>query len=925
MAPTCAAQCARSADYRKGEKGSLPVTLTTGVRLGPYEIVSPLGQGGMGEVYRARDTKLGREVAVKVLPEIFAVDHDRLGRFQREAQVLASLNHPNIAHIHGVEESGGTPALIMELVEGETLAERLGRSGRSSTGLRPLSADARTEEAAPGGRPLPMDEALSIARQIADALSAAHDRGVVHRDLKPANIKVTPGGIVKILDFGLAKASGAPVVDLSHSPTMVAATVEGVLLGTAPYMSPEQARGQVVDKRADIWAFGCVLYEMLTGLRAFRGATTTDVLAAIVQRDPNWDALPAKTPRDVRRLLRHCLEKDAGERLHDIADARLELTDALRGEPDIEAPPQQNAMHWKKRVAWAAASVASILIAGALAAWWALRPATAPPEMRFEITTPAGPDPTSLAISPDGQTIVFVATSEGRPRLWLRSFASITPRPLAGTDGGFYPFWSPDSRSIGFFAEGKLQRLDLDGGLVRALATAPNPVGGAWSPNGTILFTPNYTGPLFRISDAGGDAVAQTRTDARQATHRFPQFLPDGRHFLYYVPTGAESRGIYVSDLERGTSRRLLDADAPGVYTSSRQLLFVREGKLIAQPFDLEKFELSGNPFSVADQVVAIGDSASAGVSAAAAGPIVYRVGRAGSQRQFVWFDRSGKERDRVAEPDAGNPQNPSLSHDGRRVAMNRTVNGNTDVWILDIDRGLFSRFTFDSAADNSPEWSPDGFRIAFNSNRSGVYDLYLKPATGAGTEQLILATPQNKAPVDWSPDGRFLLYRTPGLTTGFDVWALPMSGDGKPFPVVQTNFEERDAQFSPDGNWIAYQSNESGRTEVVMQPFPGPGGKHQISTDGGAQVRWRADGRELFYIAADGRLMAVPIRYSSDGKSVEPGAPVPLFATRAGGAAVTTNKQAYVVSPDGQRFLMIVVEESASPIAVILNWKGKP
>jgi serine/threonine protein kinase len=472
MAPTCAAQCARSADYRKGEKGSLPVTLTTGVRLGPYEIVSPLGQGGMGEVYRARDTKLGREVAVKVLPEVFAVDHDRLGRFQREAQVLASLNHPNIAHIHGVEESGGTPALIMELVEGETLAERLGRSGRSSTGLRPLSADARTEEAAPGGRPLPMDEALSIARQIADALSAAHDRGVVHRDLKPANIKVTPGGIVKILDFGLAKASGAPVVDLSHSPTMVAATVEGVLLGTAPYMSPEQARGQVVDKRADIWAFGCVLYEMLTGLRAFRGATTTDVLAAIVERDPNWDALPAKTPRDVRRLLRHCLEKDAGERLHDIADARLELTDALRGEPDIEAPPRQNAMHWKKRVAWAAASAASILIAGALAAWWALRPATAPPEMRFEITTPAGPDPTSLAISPDGQTIVFVATSEGRPRLWLRSFASITPRPLAGTDGGFYPFWSPDSRSIGFFAEGKLQRLDLDGGLVRALARA---------------------------------------------------------------------------------------------------------------------------------------------------------------------------------------------------------------------------------------------------------------------------------------------------------------------------------------------------------------------------------------------------------------------------------------------------------------------
>jgi eukaryotic-like serine/threonine-protein kinase len=903
------------------------VTLSTGERLGPYEIVAQLGQGGMGEVYRAKDTKLGREVAVKVLPDIFCVDHDRLARFQREAQVLASLNHPNIAHIHGVEESGRTPALIMELVEGETLAERLGRSSRSSTRLRPLSADAsaKTNEVGPASRLMPMDEAFSIARQIADALSAAHERGVVHRDLKPANIKVTPGGIVKILDFGLAKTSGATVVDLSHSPTVMEATVEGVMLGTAPYMSPEQARGQVVDRRADIWAFGCVLYEMLTGRRAFHGATTTDVLAAIVERDPNWGALPAKTPRDVRRLLRRCLEKDTSERLHDIADARLELTDALSGAPDLDEPAPTNAMPWKERVAWATASAISVVLATTLAWWWAFRPATVPQEMRFEIATPSGSDPTSLAISPDGQTIVFVATSEGRPRLWLRSFASITPRPLAGTDGGFYPFWSPDSRSIGFFAEGKLQRLDLDGGLVRPLAIAPNPVGGAWSSNGTILFTPNFTGPLFRISDAGGDPVALTKTDARQASHRFPQFLPDGRHFLYYVPSGAESRGIYVSDVDGGIPRRLLDADAPGVFASSRELLFVRDGRLIAQQFDLERLELTGNPFSVADQVVAVGDSASAGVSAAAAGPIVYRVGRLSGQRQFVWFDRSGKESGKVAESDTTNAQNISLSADGRRLSMNRTVNGNTDVWIFDFDRSVFNRFTFDPASDSSPEWSRDGSRIAFNSNRGGVYDLYLKPATGAGTEQLILSTPQNKAPVDWSPDSRFLLYRTPSLTTGFDLWALPMIGEAKPFPVVQTSFEERDAQFSPDGKWIAYQSNESGRTEVVMQPFPGPGGKHQISTDGGAQVRWRADGRELFYIATDGRLMAVPIRYSSDGGTVEAGAPVTLFATRAGGAAPGVNKQTYVVSPDGQRFLMSVVEETAPPIAVILNWKGKP
>jgi serine/threonine protein kinase/Tol biopolymer transport system component len=873
------------------------VALAPSARLGPYEVTVQIGAGGMGEVYRARDTRLGRDVAIKVLPQIFAADGGRLARFEREAQLLAALNHPNIAQIHGLEESAGVRALVMELVEGVTLAERL-------------------------TRPIPIDEGLAIARQIANALEAAHDRGIVHRDLKPANIKVTPAGVVKVLDFGLATSrADTSNSDLSRSPTMLMPTVEGVVLGTAPYMSPEQARGRPVDKRADIWAFGCVLFEMLTGTRAFHGGSTSDVLASILHQEPDWRSLPNRTPRAIRRLLRRCLAKDCNERLHDIADARLEITDALHpgsaAEPVVDARADRS-----DRLRWAAVFAASIVIAGGGAAWWIAQSRPAPSEIRLEITTPPSSDPASIAISPDGRKILFVATMEGRSRLLLRALDSSSARPLAGTEGALFPFWSPDNRSIGFFMQGKLQRLDLDGGLVRALAVAPNPVGGTWGPDGTVLFAPNFAGPIFRTSAEGGDAVPITHTDPRQPSHQYPDFLPDGKHFLFFVPNSADTPSIYVGDLRGGAPQRLIEADAHGAYAPSRQLLFVREGKVIAQPFDPARLVLTGNPVSVADQVVA----ASAGLSVSAAGPFIYRAGIA-SQRQLVWFDRSGNETGRVSEPisAAVTAANPSLSPDGRRVALNRSVGRNFDVWILDLERSLFSRFTFDAAIDATPVWSPDGATIAFNSNRSGVFDLYQKSATGVGSDELLLATPQNKAPVDWSPDGRFLLYRSPGATTGFDLWALPMFGDRKPFVVAQTNFEERDGQFSPDGKWIAYQSNESGQTQVLVQPFPGPGGKLQVSADGGAQVRWRADGRELFYVSPDGRLMAVPIRLAADRRSLEGGAPVPLFATRMGGAASGTNRQDYVVSQDGQRFLVDVAESVASPIAVVLNWKIKP
>jgi eukaryotic-like serine/threonine-protein kinase len=872
-----------------------------GRNIGSYKIHSLIGVGGMGEVYRAKDMNLGRDVAIKILPASVANDPERLSRFEREARLLAALNHPHIAAIYGFERSNSGTALVLEIVEGTTLAERLA-SG-----------------------PLRLAEALKFALQIANALEAAHEKGIIHRDLKPANIKITPDGTVKVLDFGLAKAFAGEGTahDLSQLPTLtIEATGQGVIAGTPSYMSPEQARGNAVDKRTDIWAFGCLLYELITGRRAFARDTVSDTIACILEREPDWSALPTATPDAIRRLLTRSLAKDPRRRLRDIGDIRLDIEEA-QSVPRIASVSAQGTH--RKALAWISISAILAMIAFVAGTRFFL-PTVLAPEVRFEIATPSTPDPVSLAISPDGQRIVFVASSEGRRRLWLRSLDSVSARPLVGTDGGFYPFWSPDNRSIGFFADGKLQRIDIEGGVVRTLAIAPNPLGASWNVDGTILFVPNFSSPIFRTSATGGEVAALTRTEAKQSSHRFPRFLPDGRHFLYYAAGSPETSGVYASDLT-GTTKRLLDADAPAAYTPSHHLLFVRQGTLFAQPFDPVRLELSGNPFPIAEQIAVSGDTSAAGLSASAAGPFIYRAGLASVQRQFIWFDRSGNEIGRVGDPDSATPGYPSLSPDGRRIGLSRTLNGNTDIWMLDLGRSLLSRFTFDIAQDANPIWSPDGNRIVFNSSRRGVFDLYEKDVTGSGSDRLLLETPQNKAPVDWSPDGRFVLYRGPALATGFDLWVLPMDGTGKQFPVVQTNFEERDGQFSPDGKWIAYQTNESGRSEVVVQPFPGPGDKLQISTNGGSQVRWRLDGKELFYIALDGRLMAVPIRVASNGQSIEAGAAVSLFATHVGGAIQGPDKQQYVVSRDGQRFLMNTIAEGdkPSPITVILNWRPKP
>jgi serine/threonine protein kinase len=876
------------------------MSVDIGSRLGSLEITALLGKGGMGEVYRARDLKLKREVAIKLLPDEFARVPERVSRFQREAEVLASLNHPNIANIYDLEEQDGAKYLVLELVEGETLADRIARA------------------------PIPLEESLTIAKQICDALEAAHESGIVHRDLKPANIKLTREGKVKVLDFGLAKAlDEGGLSSLSQSPTRVSVSAPGLILGTAAYMSPEQANGKDADRRSDIWSLGCILFEMLSGKTTFQGETANEILAAVMKTEPDWRLLPARTPPQLLRLLRRCLERDRQHRLQHVGDARLEIIEAQNApvtgtDLAVATAAPTHLRLWKSAVLFLALVAAGLI--------WIMRmpqSATSPPEVRFEFTTPPTPDSLSLAISPDGQQLVFVATTNGRPMLWLRPMNSVSSRPLSGTDDAFYPFWAPDNRSIGFFADGKLKRFDIDGGLVRVISNAPNPLGGSWNADGTIVFTPNYSGPIFRVNINGGEPEALTQIQAPEASHRFPTFLPDGRHFLYFVPGPEQVRGIYVRTLENQPAHRLVDAESAAIYTS-KHLLYIRDGRLIGQKFDLATLSMTGNPFPIAEHVLASGDSRNAALSASANGDIVYRSGESAAQRQFVWFDRSGNEVGRVGDPDGTGPANPELAPDGRTLGLNRTINGNTDVWMIDLARGLLSRTTFEMAEDANPVWSPDGTRIVFNSDRSGVYDMYVKAVAGNSGEDLLLATPQNKAPLDWSRDGRFLLYRSPNIVTGFDIWALPMQGERKPFPVVQTNSDERDGVFSPDSNWVAYQSNETGRFEIYVQSFPGPGNKKQISTNGGSQVRWKGDGTELFYISQDGRLMAVPVRLS--GTSMESGTPVPLFSTQVGGGVQGTNRQQYCVSRDGQRFLMntVVAGTNASPLTVILNWKPK-
>jgi eukaryotic-like serine/threonine-protein kinase len=877
------------------------MAILPGRRLGPYEILSAIGAGGMGEVYRARDTRLNRDVALKVIPDAFAADSERMARFEREAKLLASLNHPHIASIYGLEESSSTNALVMELVEGPTLADRI------DTG------------------PIPPDEALPIAKQIAEALEYAHDHSVIHRDLKPMNIKVKPDGTVKVLDFGLAKAllDEPTAMDMSNSPTLsMAATMAGTILGTAAYMSPEQAKGKQVDRRADIWAFGVVLFEMLTGKQLYSGENAAETLAFVMTKEPAFDALPAKTPRAIQNLLRRCLEKNVKRRLQHIGEARIAIEDVLSGAAVAEPVAPAPAARRHPPTAWIVLA-AVLLLALAAVSFVHFREAPAVvPEMRTEIVTPSTTDPVSFSLSPDGRQIVFVASGDGPARLWLRRLDAASAQPLAGAEGASFPFWSPDSRSVGFFADGNLNRLDLGGGSPQKLAYAGLSGGGTWSSEGAILFTPLSFSPIFRIPASGGQQVAVTKLD-KQTGHHFPQFLPGGRHFLFYVTGVPETSGIYLGSLDSSETKRLTAADAAGAYLPNGWLLFIRAGALLAQRLELGRGVLTGEPVTVADQVAFDASRFAGAFSVSAAGLVAYRPGGAG-QHQLVWFDRSGETHGTLGAPDANGLLAPSLSPDGRRAATFRTVQGNTDIWLVDETRT--TRFTFDPSLDRFPVWSPDGSRIVFDSNRKGLRDLYMKPSNGAGSEVLLLESPQTKTPEDWSRDGRFLLYSSVDPQTARDIWVLPMDGDQKPFIFLKTNFDERRGQFSPDVRWVAYMSNESGRFEVYVRPFDGnipkasTSGQWQISTSGGISPKWREDGKELYYIAPDGKLMGVPI--TAKAAMIEPGTPVALFQTRIVGGGTDTNLgYEYAVSGDGRFLINTVLQEATSPITLLQNW----
>ncbi|HKA37724.1 MAG TPA: protein kinase, partial [Thermoanaerobaculia bacterium] len=798
------------------------MTIPPGSRLGPYEVLSPLGAGGMGEVYRARDSRLDRSVAIKVLPEEFFEDRDRVARFEREAKALAALTHAGIAAVHSFEALEGRHLLVMELVEGEGLDVRIARG------------------------PIPIDEALPIARQIAGALEAAHDRGIVHRDLKPANVMVGHDGKVKLLDFGLAKALDAEAASggtpsLTQSPTLTGrATVAGVILGTAAYMSPEQARGKPVDKRADIWAFGAVLYEMLTGRRAFEGETVSDMLAAVLKTDPDWKALPEGTPPNVRKVLHRCLERDRDRRFHDIADARIDL-EASPDEPFAATQPGAAEPRAKRPIAaWAAAGVLFVL-AAVLAAMLLSRRASPRPPVRASILFPPktqlGLDtiqPGPPTISPDGRSIVFVLKeATGARRLWLRRIDWPDARPIDGTDDASYPFWSPDSRNIGFFSEHKLKKVPATGGPVLSVCDAPNAKGGAWSPDDIILFSPSFSSPIFRVPAGGGSPVPVTKVDtaAKEASHRFPQFLPGGRRFLYLARRDGAKNLLRVGSLDGGQSETILETDQQGVY-SSGFLLFVRDRTLMAQPFDGKK--LSGQALPLAQGIRVIPGAAYAVLSASEAGAVVYLTGEATGDSRLVWVDQQGKRIGTVGEPAVFD--NPALSPDGKRVAVEilDPALGTFDIWTLDSESGNRMRLTFDPGNELRPVWSPDGRRLAYASLRAGVYDIFIKDIGGSGEEKAALPAQdvkpgipagtrpnRSRMPDSWSSDGRFLLYSEENSTTGVtEIIAQDLTGKEAPRSLVTSSRREPAPAISPDGRWVAYCAQEGGPGSAVIVVF---------------------------------------------------------------------------------------------------------
>jgi eukaryotic-like serine/threonine-protein kinase len=873
--------------------------LAPGFKLGPYEILVPLGAGGMGEVYRAKDTRLDRIVAIKILPLQFTADPVAQQRFEREAKTISSLNHPHICVLYDIGHQDGTDFIVMECLEGETLAKRLEKG------------------------PLSTDQGLKFAAQIAEALDKAHRSGIVHRDLKPGNIMLTATG-AKLLDFGLAKelsplASLATLTTLSDSPV----TQEGTIVGTFQYMSPEQIEGKPVDGRSDIFSLGSVLYEMLTGRRAFEGKTQLSVASAIVEREPEpLSRLRPLTPPALERLVQRCLGKDPEDRWQSGRDLASELNWISQSGSQSFAPAvtleAKATTNWRKVLPWAlgAALAAALLVSPFL--WHGSQSATPTSYYSAPFRFPAR----GMAVAPNGHTVAVVGyrQSDRANIIFLYEAGSRDVKTLSGTEGATFPFWSPDGKSLGFFADGKLKKMDAIGGPVQIIGDAPTGRGGTWNKDGVIVFTPSgaLIDGLYRISSGGGPAVRITTPEAEENTHRWPVFLPDGKHFLYLAAnvSGKEDPdAIYAGVLDSDEKKFITKATGNAAYALPGYLLFYRERTLFAQRFDADKLHLIGDPVALLTDVAYSPRIARAAYSVADGGMLVAQSGTGVMVSSLEWYDRKGNELGVAGQPAVYS--NIALAPNGKILALDKTDEGNenSDVWTMDLEHDGMKRLTFDPAIDADPVWSPDGKQVLFASSRSHLFGLYVKNADGTEDDKLLpldASDKSDKYPSDWSRDGRYILY-----DRATELWVVTLP-ELKTRPLVKVAATVKNGRFSPDGKWVAYSSNETGKWEIYVTSFPDGHGKWQVSSNGGTQPRWRGDGKELFYLATDGTLMAV-----ATGTNFDPGTPVALFQANARELVATSERSSYDVTGDGKRFLINTQIKNADPqpMSVILNW----
>ena len=899
--------------------------LSCGTKLGPYEIQNALGAGGMGEVYRARDTRLNRTVAIKILPTHLSCSAELKARFEREAQAVSSLNHPHICHLYDIGSHDGTSYLVMEYLEGESLADRL-RKG-----------------------PLPLKQTLEFGFQITEALAIAHRTGILHRDLKPGNVMLTASG-AKLLDFGLAKtspalpaAAAAAISGMTPStPTMTIAelsssaedlTQRGTVLGTFQYMAPEVLQGAEADARSDIFSLGCVLYEMATGRRAFEGKSQLSVLTGILEHDPApLSQVQPTSPAALDHVVRTCLAKNPEERFQTAQDVKLQLKWIAEGSVQTQpAVPERKS----PRLPWAVAGVSLLLAVAAIAAYISRPSDQSQAVVRSFIPPPAGtsfvtlaPGAGTPAISPDGTRFVFAARDDkGKNLLYVRALSSLTATPLAGTDDASYPFWSPDSHEIGFFAQGKMKKIDANGGPPQVLCDATIGRGGTWSKDGVIVFAPGPTVGLFRVSAQGGTPEPATKLDVSRGenSHRWPFFLPDGKHFLFWARNshGIQENTVYVGTVGSLNPRELAKIESMAMYIGG-YLLFMRGQTLIAQPFNPERLEISGAPVPVAEHVLINTTSYRPVFSASENGTLIYQMGTEQGGWRLLWFSRNGQITGSVGDVDRY--FDPAISPDGSHVAVALfNTQGTPDTWIFDLRRNTKTRLTFGPAMQRYPVWTPDGKTIYFGSNGKGATHVYTKAADGSGPEQTVMEQDSFDFPQDVSPDQKYLVYMRElgdqNRQTGTALWALPLSGgERKPFPIVSSQFQLRAASVAPQGKWMSYESNESGRFEIYVTAFPGGGAKWQVSTNGGAAAKWRRDGKELFFLDPTDNLMAVDV--SPSGATIQLGTPHTLF--RAAGVQDTLGP--YDVTADGKKFLVNSgdVKEENQPLTLVQNWPAQ-